>query len=434
VTELVTGPTGIELLDPAQLTQLRGVKWSSHDADVLAAWVADMDLRPPRVVTDALSDLVARGDLGYNFHAIERLPEAFTTWQEEGHGWRPDPASIRVFCDVLHAIDTVVWLHTEPGDGIILLTPVYPPFLAAVHGAGRRLVDVPLDPGGWRLDPERLRAAVDDRTRVILVCNPHNPTGRVFGDDELAAIGQVAVEHDLVVISDEVWADLLHPGAVHRPLATVSDEVAARTVTLSSASKTFNLAGLRCAVAHLGHRRVAESIESLPTHLLGAVGSPGAEATLAAWTAGRPWLADLRAHLTARRDQVAAALAAELPEVGFSPPQATYLAWLDLRPLGLGEDPAARLLSRARVGLSSGTDFGPGGAGWVRLNFATSEQLLDEVLDRIIAVTGRSSEAGRPRSRASRPGEDETVHVTADHGADLVLPRPGADRRLRSGG
>jgi cystathionine beta-lyase len=378
----------IEVPDIDQLRELTSIKWTRDDPDVLPAWVADMDLRPPAAVIDALQRVVDRRDFGYNRLASQALPETFARWQSAHHGWAVDPGEVRTFCDVLHAIDVVLWLHTEPGDGVILLTPIYPPFLAALDSAGRRLVDVPLDPDGWRLDPERLRAAVDPGTRAILVCNPHNPTGRVFDEGELGAIAEVAIEHDLVLVADEVWGDLVYPGSTHRPLAALGPEVAARTVTISSASKAFNLAGLRCAVAHLGHRGVAKQIESLPSHLLGAVSTPGAEASLAAWTQGEPWLRSLRDHLGARRHQLAARLQADLPNVGFQLPEATYLAWLDFRPLGLGPDPAERLLEVGRIALSPGSDFGPRGDGFARLNFATSQPILDEIIDRIVTAVG----------------------------------------------
>lgn len=376
----------IEVLDLDRLRTLTGVKWTRDEPDVLPAWVADMDIRPPDGVLSALESLVASHDFGYNRRATALIPETFVAWQTEHHGWSPHPDEVRTFCDVLHAIDVTLWLHTEPGDGVVLLTPIYPPFLKALDGAGRRLVDVPLDPEGWRLDADRLRAAIDDRTRAILICNPHNPTGRVFDETELQALAEVAVENDLLVISDEVWADLLHPGPAHRPLASIGPEIAARTVTVSSASKAFNLAGLRCAVAHVGHRGVAEALEALPGHLLGAVSTPGAEATMAAWTTGDPWLASLREHLTARRDQLARRLTADLPQVDFQIPEATYLAWLDFRALGLGENPMEPLLDRGRVALSPGPDFGPKGNGFARLNFATSEVILDEIVDRIVTV------------------------------------------------
>jgi cystathionine beta-lyase len=378
---------GVEL---ERLRALTCAKWTWHDPDVLPAWVADMDLPPAPVSVAAVRALVDRGDFGYNMTAEFKLAAAWAAWQEESHGWRPDEERVRVFCDVMQGVETTLWLHTEPGDGVVVFTPVYPPFLRTVTANRRKIVECALEPDGWRLDPERLAAVVDANTKAILLCNPHNPTGRCFTRDELAAIADVAQKHDLLIISDEIWADLLHPGAVHIPMALISDDAATRTVTITAASKSFNLAGLRCAVTHLGHDGVAGALKAVPSHVFGAVSSLGAEASLAAWTQGAPWLAQTRAHLTAQRDHVAARLAAELPEVGFQLPDATYLAWLDFRALGLGDDPAKPLLESARVALSSGLDFGKRGAGFARLNFATTREILDAILDRIVEECGRA--------------------------------------------
>ena len=210
--------------DLDRLRSLTCIKWSRYDDDVIPAWVADMDLAPAPVTVEAVRALVECGDFGYNFAAAAQLPEVFSAWEEKHHGWRPDPAGVRVFCDVMQAVETAIWLHTEPGDGVVLFTPVYFPFFPAVTSTGRRIVDCPLDPDGWRIDPERLAAVIDSTTRAILLCNPHNPTGRVFDAEELGAIAEVAERHDLLVISDEIWGDLTHPGAKHVPIASLGDE------------------------------------------------------------------------------------------------------------------------------------------------------------------------------------------------------------------
>lgn len=380
--------------DFKRLRALNGVKWTHHPADVIPAWVADMDLPQAPAIIAAVRKLVDDGDFGYNFSAARRLPVAFAKRQEERFGWRSEPKENRLFCDVLQAVDVALWAHTEPGDGVVLFTPVYAPFYAAIEAAGCRLIDVPLEPGTWCLDPERLEAAIDARTRAILTCDPHNPTGRSFTREELAAIAEIAERHDLLVISDEIWADLVYTDApAHTPFASLSPETERRTITVAAASKAFNLAGLRCAIAHLGHPQIAEKIAALPGHLLGAVGSPGAEATLAAWTRSDEWLAETCAHLQANRDHLAARLAAELPEVGLRVPEATYLAWLDFSATGIAEDPAGYLLEHARVALSCGGDFGASGSAFARMNFATTRTLLDESIDRIVRATKQSSPA-----------------------------------------
>lgn len=371
---------------PDRLASLTCFKWSHFDEDVLPAWVADMDFAPAPVAVDAVRALVDRGDFGYNGAALARIPDAFAQWQRERHGWEPDPARVRVVCDVMQAVETALWIHTDPGDGVVLFTPVYPPFFSAIESTGRRVVECPLVPGTWELDPAALESAIDERTRVILTCDPHNPTGRVFTRSELETIERVACQHDLLVISDEIWADIVHEGAVHIPFAALSDDAAARTVTVTAASKAFNLAGLRCAVMHLGHEGVREHIGRLPSHLLGAVGSPGAEATLAAWREGGPWLERTTRFLTEQRDHLCTRLAAELPEAAFSVPEATYLLWVDLRAYRLAEEPWALLLERGRVALGNGPDFGARGQGFVRINFATSRSILDAIVDRIVAT------------------------------------------------
>ncbi len=377
--------------DLARLRSLDGAKWRNHEPDVLAAWVADMDLEPAAEIRNALNAVIARGDFGYNFVARDQLTSVFAERQLRRHGWEIDPDEVHLFCDVLHGIATILWLMTEPGDGIVVLPPIYPPFRAAIEGtAGREIIDCPLDHDGWRLNADTLRGVITPRTKVLLMCNPHNPTGRVFDDDELAAIAAVCDEHDLLVISDEVWAELVHPGAVHRPFAPFAPT---RTVTMSSASKSFSLAGLRCAVAHVAHEGVRAKIDELPPHLLGAVSTLGATATLAAWTECDGWLADTLAHLTAQRDHLAQRLSAEAPHVEWQLPDATYLAWLDISAYDLGEKPTETLLEQGRVALTSGHKYGPGGGGSIRVNFATTRAVLDAIVDRTVAVLNRSAES-----------------------------------------
>lgn len=372
--------------DVERLRARTGIKWTRYPADVLPCWVADMDLPTAPEISAALRRLVESDDFGYGFAAQMQLPAAFSAWTADRHGWRPDETRVRVFTDVLQAVDVALYLHTKPGDGVVLFTPVYPPFFGMITSTGRRVVDCPLDGHGWRLDPERLEEAIDETTTAILLCNPHNPTGRVFTADELAAIADVAERHDLLVISDEIWADVVYAGAKHIPFASLSEAAAARSVTVASASKAFNLAGLRCAVAYIGDAAIEARIKELPGHLLGGVGSPGAVAALTAWTEGGPWLAETVAFLEAQRDHVIERLAADLPTVRTTVPEATYLLWLDMGAYDLGDDPAAWLLEHAKVALGAGPDFGEHGRGFARLNFATTRPVLDAAVDRIVAA------------------------------------------------
>jgi cystathionine beta-lyase len=219
--------------------------------------------------------------------------------------------------------------------------------------------------------------------KLVLLCNPHNPTGRVLARAELDAVVEVAREHDLVIVSDEIHADLVYPGARHVPTALLGPEAEVCTVALLSASKAFNLAGLRCAVAVFGADALRRRFLGVPRHLRGGLGAPGLEATLAAWRHADPWLAQVLSLLEANRDFTAEFVARELPGVRHVPPQATYLAWLDCRALDLAPSPYEFFLREAKVALSDGRAFGPPGQGHVRLNFATSRAILTEALERM---------------------------------------------------
>lgn len=385
--------SGLDITRGANLERLRslhGIKWSRYEGDMLAAWVADMDFEPAPMAVEAVQGIVDRRDFGYTRLAREALPDAWAAWQERRHGWQPDTEHLRFFTDVLHAIDIALWQWTQPGDGIVLFTPVYHPFLAAVQHGGRRLVDCPLDVDGWRLDPERLEAVIDDRTKVILTCNPHNPSGRVFDRAELEAVADVAERHDLLILSDEIWADIVFPGSTHIPMASVSDAAAARTVTISAASKAFNLAGLRTAVAFVGHEGVRKLIDDLPSHALGGLSTPGLEATLACWTEGEEWLGAVVQHLTEQRNHLAVRLAAEVPGSRFQLPEATYLNFIDLGGAGLGDDPAP-VLEEHGLAVNPGLAFGTNGQGHIRLNTATSREILDAMIDRIASAVAERS-------------------------------------------
>lgn len=369
-----------------RLCALSGIKWSRYPKGTLAAWVADMDLPVAPVIAEALRGLVERGDFGYNFGALQQLPGAWAEWTGRRHGWRPAEERVHVVTDVLQAVDLALWLGTEPGDGVVLLTPVYPPFFKMVTDIGRRVVDCPLEPGTWRLDVERLEACIDASTRCVLLCSPHNPTGRAFTLEELQAIAEVAERHDLLVISDEIWADVVFSGATHIPFEKAAEGRNVRAVTVGAASKAFNVAGLRCALAHFGDAALEKRVCELPGHMLGGVSAPGALATHVALTEGEPWLTGTVQFLEEQRDHLVARLSAELPEAVVTVPEATYLAWIDLRAYGLGDDPAATILKNVQVALGAGPDFGMHGKGFARINFATSRLVLDEVVGRVVGA------------------------------------------------
>jgi cystathionine beta-lyase len=251
------------------------------------------------------------------------------------------------------------------------------------------VVEVPLlsDPGGWSLDVDGLERAFAGGARAYLLCSPHNPVGAVWPADILAAVARLAARYDVTVLADEIHAPLTLPGADHTPYPLVSSEAADQSVLLTSASKAWNLAGLKCAVAVAGSPRMRAALDRTDPHLRWGVGHLGALAMIAALRDGSEWLDGLLAHLDRNRALLGKLLAEHLPGVGYQPPQASYLTWLDCRALDLGPDPAAAFL-RSGVALSSGPDFGPPGEGFARLNIATTEALVEEAVRRMARAVG----------------------------------------------
>jgi len=278
--------------------------------------------------------------------------------------------------DVIQGVRSSVYHLSSPGDGVVLHLPAYHPFIDTIGEMDRRLVPVTPHDGAFDYDDlERRLTATETPVTMWILCHPHNPLGHVFGREELERIAEIAARFDLTVISDEIHADLTMPGETHIPFESLGDEVSARTVTVTSASKAFNLAGLRWAVLHAGSERMHEALRALPGHYLGAPNVMAVTATVAAWTDGVEWLDAVVDVVDENRRSLADLLAQHLPSVVYEPPRATYLAWLDCRSLGLGDDPAATFAERG-VALSPGPQFGPQGVGHARINLATSPDIL----------------------------------------------------------
>ncbi|HKA49374.1 MAG TPA: aminotransferase class I/II-fold pyridoxal phosphate-dependent enzyme, partial [Candidatus Dormibacteraeota bacterium] len=272
----------------------RGIKWKRYGETVLPAFIADMDFAVAEPVQSAVRRIVDQQDYGY-YHRedLDGLESAFAERMRVRFGWEPTPERTLPITDLLQGIAAALVAFSEPGDGVLVQTPIYPPFLSGIDGTGRRRVLNPMLDSGSRLvvDADGLLRVVDDRTRVVLLCNPHNPSGRAFEREELEAIGRVAVERDLVIVSDEIHCDLVYPGGRHIPTGSLGGEIAARTVTVNSATKGFNIAGLRCAVIHFGSDELHERFRrAIPERLLGGVNAIGIDATIAAWRQGQPWL------------------------------------------------------------------------------------------------------------------------------------------------
>jgi cystathionine beta-lyase len=367
----------VETPGVAQIRQRIGRKWRRYPVDVIPTWIADMDFLPAPSIRATLQEAVDLGDLGYGPTAADSgVPQAFSAWAERRWGWTLDPAHVLLMPDVISGLFNCIEALTQPGDAVLVQTPIYAPFLSTIRALGRRLVEVPLD--------EPLEATVArEQVRMILFCNPHNPTGHVFDRAELDDLARIARAHDVIVVSDEVHADLVFDGARHMPFAPLAEE---HTVTLNSPSKAFNVAGLRLAVCAVANPDLRSRLTALPANRWTPFGALGVRAALAAWSdEGETWLDACVAQLKANRDRISD----RLPKgVRYAPPQAGYLAWLDFRLLNLPTEPAAYLLEHARIALSPGEEFGSPGIGHARLNFATSEAVLDEILARMGEALG----------------------------------------------
>lgn len=395
---------------PEVLRARGGKKWTTHPAAVLPMWIADMDYDVAEPVRTVVADAAVMGAFEYPAEDVyAAVGRAFVSRMERTFDWSPDPAGVELLADLVQGLVTTVMSTTDPGDSVVTLTPVYPPFLMAARAAGRRLVPVALRPElDYRVDAQELERAVSrSGARVLLLCNPHNPTGRVFTRDELSAVAEVASRHDVLVVSDEVHADLILDEVGHVPFAAVSDDARRRTVTLQSASKAFNLGGLRCGLLHFGADELRHRFETrFPPRSLGRVTALSARATLAAWEHGDTWLAGVMDQLRANRCALAAWVADASPAIEWVPPQATFLAWLRFTALGepYCAGAAGRLVDQAHVALSPGEDFG--GLEYrlhARLNFATSPALLAEGLTRLGAALSSAAPTIHAQPEGQRP-------------------------------
>ena len=370
------------------LRRRKSWKWTEYPADVLPAWVAEMDFDLAEPIKTAVRDALDIGDTGYPTRI--GLGEAYAAFADTRFGWSPDPPRVVAIPDVMTGISEVIQATTSPGAGIVINPPVYPPFFFRIELAGRHIVEAPLArdaDGRYDLDLEALDAAfATDGVAVYLLCSPHNPTGRVWSRAQLLAVADLCQARGVALLVDEIHAPLALRGAAHVPFLSLDHEFTNQVYTFTSASKAWNISGLKCGLAVTGSAgldtALSERWEALLAGHLGVLG------TIAAFRESVFWLDAVVDQLSGNRLLVADLLRRELPEVGYSAPEASFLAWLDCRRLALGDDPSAAFLERGRVALSAGPDFGRKGRGFVRLNMGTSPELLQEIVRRMAVTVG----------------------------------------------
>jgi cystathionine beta-lyase len=378
----------LDAISTEDLRRRLSSKYQVFDADVIPAWVAEMDfpLAPP--VAAALHAAIDRSDTGYRSGI--GMADALVDFAMRRWSWEIAPDHVVVVPDVLSGLTQALALLTEPGSAVVLNTPIYPPFFPTISkAAAREVVDVPLIAGAdgrYDWDLERMAEAfARPEVGAFLLCSPHNPTGSVPSRETLAVIGDLAAAHDVLVIADEIHAPLALPGAAHIPYLSVAGPDA-RAVSLISASKAWNLPGLKCAQM-VGTDRVASRLSrGVPLDVIYGTGHLGIIAGVAAFRDGEPWLDEVIGILDGNRRLLVDLLREAAPEARYVPPEASYLAWIDFRRYPLGDDPAAIFVKEARVALSPGPTYGPSGRGFARLNFATSPTILREIVSRLGTV------------------------------------------------
>jgi len=364
------------------------VKWNYYAEDVLPMWVADMDFRAAPAISEALRQRVEHGIFGYA-QPPAALAEAICTHLYKRYAWAVTPEQIVYNPGVVIGLNIAARVFSANGEGMLIQTPVYPPILHAPESCARTAQLAQLVPTyhGKRIcydiDFHAFEAAITEHTRVLLLCNPHNPTGRTFTRAELTRIAEICEQHNIIIVSDEIWSDLTLGDAEHIPIASLAPEIAARTITLMAPSKTFNLPGLGLSFGVIADEAVRKRVQQAGEGLLPLTNIMGCAAAFAAYTEGNRWLDDLCRYLTANRDTMVAYLAQQLPQLQTTVPEGSYLAWIDCREAGINGSPYTFFLEHAKVGLSDGAMFGPGGEGFVRMNMACPRTTLIEGLERM---------------------------------------------------
>lgn len=360
-------------------------KWRRYPADVLPLWVADMDLRAPDPVVQALHERVAHGIFGYACDS-EQLRAAVVERMSSLYGWPVAPEAVIFLAGVVQGFNLALHALASPGDGLLVQPPVYPPILKANAHTGMICQEAALTrcaDGSYCVDLDAFERAITDKTRIFLLCNPHNPIGRVFRRSELQAMAEICLRRKILICSDEIHCDIIFNGYKHVPIASISPDIEQQTITLMAPSKTFNIAGLRLALAIVPNPALRKTICALQTSVMGPTSILSQVAALAAYRDGADWLTQALAYLEYNRDALFDYVQAHLPGVSMVKPESTFLGWLDCRQAGIEGVPSTFFLEKARVALNDGASFGREGAGFVRLNFGCPRSTMLQALDRL---------------------------------------------------
>lgn len=375
--------------------ETESIKWNHYDQEILPFWVADMDFRSPQPVIDALEKRIKHGVFGYPSED-KKLKEVIRERLLKLYQWNVSVEEIIFLPGVVNGFNLVIHALTRPGQQVLMQPPVYHPFLYAPQNAQAARKESPLmidSQHRYQIDFEHFENSIDSNSGVFLLCNPHNPVGRVFTKNELVKMAEICLEKNIYICSDEIHADIIFPGHSHIPIASLSPEIAMNTVTLMAPSKTYNIAGLGCSFAVVQNPELLKELKEARQGLVPEVNLLGYTAALAAYQQGEEWLSQLLQYLEGNWNTLVRFVGENLSDIKLTPLEGTYLAWLDCRGLKIDKSPYEFFLEDARVAFNDGKIFGPGGEGFVRLNFGCPRSMLLEGLERMkLAIAKVNSE------------------------------------------
>lgn len=354
--------------------------------DVIPMWVADMDFKTPDFIIDSLHKRLEHEICGYSFRPAEYF-STISEWLEKRHGWKIDKDWICFSPGIVPALNFCTLAFTKPGESIIVQPPVYFPFFSAIEAHGRKLIFNNLKEADqkYRMDFESLLKAITPDTRMIMISSPHNPVGRVWTREELQPLADICLKNNILIVSDEIHSDLVMPGYKHIPIASLSEEIASRTITLVAPSKTFNLAGLATSSVIISNPELRKSFNSIVDSLhVGNGNLFGTIASVSAYRNGQEWLDQLINYISGNISLVEDFCLERIPEIIPVTTEATYMVWLDCRKLGMnGKDLNSFFVNKAGTGMNEGSTFGTGGEGFMRMNVATTSKTLQRALEQI---------------------------------------------------